>query len=447
MERRALGCLMSGAHLVLAAPLVVVIGFAVFIVEAVILEANRAQPNDIPYAIAVGVAIAAGMLFLVFVWAALGLFAIRAVNKAIADAQEGRFARASERLRALRDREVFLRLAGMGGGSFARIRVGEAYVFALHGLSDEALRIALEESRSRMRSGLASAAATVAAMAAADAGESDAWNALAPHVAKAQEDPAAPTAQGVLAGRGQAHVLALELAEAERVMALLEKGVPGGRPAALLRALVHAVRGEWDRADAALVAARATSPFGMQSKQPVPAFFQEPIDAMRAQIARERGDVSRAQELATALGETSPAHRIARIVVAELRGERAAAAGDERAVAACTTELDAIAAQWSFSPSTLEAVGLARARIEIARGQMSGGSSAANRIETVRAVLRPALASRHKMTAQRAHFYVAVAVSRSGDLGSPALFEQAAQIAPATWIGQRAAEKVAGPGI
>lgn len=422
-----MGCLLSGAHLVLAGFVstgAFLLGWlATFLVLSTVSQAAWRYE---------GVAAFGGAFTVVVVllawWVGAAMVGVSVAGRAIADTQNGRFDRASERLRWMLDKEPFLRLAGFGGGTFARLQLAEAYAYALHGLSDEALRMALA-----LRGPLNPAAAgatVIAAIAAAESGDREAWAVLAKELDAAEKDPRGATAIGVLAGRGHAHVLALELAQAERVLAVLDAGAPGCRPGHTLRGMIAMLRGAWDAADAAFVAALAVHPSGGKAKGPPPRFLQEPLEALRAENARERGDAPRALTLLDAMvAAAQPVHREGRVAVAEARGEQAAAAGNEAGASAALAELDAIAGHWSFSPGTLASVALARARIEAARG----------RHDAARAALGPALSFVHPIVRQRALFAAGESARALGDPAARTFHEQALALSAETHIGRLAA--------
>lgn len=423
MDRRALGCLLTGVHAVLATAVVSVVITVLYAFVRVTLQA--AYPGidtSLANALSFGVPFGLAVLLLALWQIGVLMVALSFSQRAIADVQEGRFLEASERLRMLRNREPWLRLAGMGNGSWARLRVAEAYAYALHGMSDEAATMALEEARFPLRQGLARAAAAVASIAATDSGNAKAWEALESHLAWAERDRSSPNAQTLLACRGQSRALALDFAGAERDAALLEEGIAGGRAAAGLRASIAYFRGSWGDAERELSAAKAALPAGFKKNKPVPPNVNHAIDALRVEVARMSGNADLAVSLANALAFERPAHRSARIVVAMVKGE----SGETAALA----DLDAIAAQWPFSPATLASLGLARARVERARGESARALTA----------LGPALASPHLAVRQGALLESGEISAAAGDAETARRrFSEAAALGTHSHAGARAA--------
>lgn len=393
MDRRVLGCLLTGVHAVLAFGVITVLITVLYAIVRIALDsAFPALTGDLVTFLSFAIPFALAVLLLGLWQAGMSMLALSYSQRAIADVQEGRFLEASERLRTLRNREPWLRLLGMGGAAWARLRVAEAYAYALHGQSEEAASMALEEAGFPLRPGLARAAAAVAAIAATESGDATAWEGLAAHLAWAERDLSSPNAQTLLACRGQSRALALDFDAAERDAALLEKGLPGGRAAAGLRASIAYFREQWDEADRELVAAKGARPAGFPGNKPVPPNVNHALDALRVEVASLAGKPELALSLTDALVSERPVHRSARIVIAMVRGERAALAREAEAASSALADLDAIAAQWPFSPATLASLAIAKARIERARGDAARAAAA----------LAPALASPHPAVRQRA---------------------------------------------
>lgn len=399
MDRRLLGCLLTGVNLVLATGVVSVIVAISWWMVMALLQARFPQLHPhVSRAISVAAPLLVALVMLALWQIGVLLIATSFAQRAVASVQEGRFLEASERLRTLRNLEPWLRLAGMGGGAWARLRVAESYAYALHGLSDEAAHMALEEARYPLRPALAKAAAAVAAIAAVDSADPAVWSAIERHLVWAEGDALSPNAQTLLACRGTSRALALDFEGAATDAARLEAKLPGGRAAAGLRAAIAFWRGQWEDADRELVAAKAVPPAGHAKGAPVPANAGHGLDAQRVEVARERGDAAAALALAEALAAERPTHRSARIVIACVRGEQG---GADAALA----ELEAIAAQWPFSPATLASVAFARSRVEKARGNFSQALSA----------LAPALRSPHVAVRQLALLEAGDAAAALGD--------------------------------
>lgn len=436
MDRRALGCLFTGVHFVLATAVIAVLITVLYAVVRFTLEASYpGLDSSLANALAFGVPFGLALLLLALWQLGVMMVAVTFSQRAVADVQEGRFLEASERVQRLRNREPWLRLAGMGNGAWARLRVAEAYAYALHGQSAEAARIALEEARFPLRLGLARAAAAVASIAAVDVGDPKAWDALAAHLAWAERDRVSPNAQTLLACRGQSRALALDFAGAERDVALLEGGLAGGRAAAGLRASIAFFRGNWDDADRELVAAKAALPAGFKKETAVPANVNHAIDALRVEAVRMSGNTALALSLAEALALERPTHRSARIVIAMVRGEKAGASGDAAGAAAALADLEAIAAQWPFSPATLASLAIARTRVERARGENARALAA----------LAPALASRHPAVRQGALLDAGEISAALGDAeAARRRFSEAAALGTHSGAGARAAAAAAG---
>ena len=399
MDRRVLGCLLSGVSLVIATGVVsVIVAISWWMLYALLHARYPSLDHNVVRVISVGAPLLVGVLLLALWQVGVLLFATSFAQRAVASAQEGRFLEASERLRMLRNLEPWLRLGGMGGGAWARLRVAESYAYALHGLSDEAARMALEEAQFPWRPSLSRAAAAVAAIAATDSADPATWTALEKHLIWAEGDGVSPNAQTLLACRGMSRALALDLEGASRDAALLESKAPEGRAAAGLRGAIAFWRGQWADADRELLRSRSTPPAGHPDGAPIPANANHGVDAQRIELAREMGDAPRALALTEALAAEKPTHRSARIVIACVRGEQGSPDS-------ALLELESIAAQWPFSPATLASVAFARSRVEKARGNHAGALSA----------LAPALSSPHLAVRQLALLEAGDACAAQGD--------------------------------
>lgn len=433
MDRRALGCLLSGVNLVFMAFVVAGMITTFYWIIAIWLESGGSRLDPwMQKAVALGVPFLLAVLLLGLWQVGVTLIAVSFAQRSITEVQDGRFLEASERLRTLRNREPWLRLVGMGGGAWARLRVAEAYAYALQGQSEEAARMALEDARFPLRPGLARAAAAVAAIAGAEGGDPSIWEALDPHLRWAESAGGDANAQTLVACRGQSRVLALDLEGAASDAALLEKGMPRGRAASALRGAIALVEGRWDDAERELVRSKETPPPGFKAEAKLPPNLGHAVDALRIDAADGKGDRAKETEIAEALAAQRPNHRAARIAVAMVRGRNAAEAGDAAGTSAALADLEAVGAQFPFSPATLASVGLARAAIELARRDPARALAA----------LAPAMQAKHAAVRQRALLRAGDALASSGDrAGARARWSEAAALGTHAAAGREAAAR------
>ena len=175
MDRRLLGWMLSIAHFfiaVLVLAVLVGIGWGALVFMTT-YRAGAGMPKlNLTWALFAMVVVLMLLWYLPLLW-----IPMLQVRRAMVDAMDGKFEEASARLRRLRDREVVLRLAGVPGVVWSQARVGEAYAYYLHGMTEEALSIALDLA-GEWRPSIARNAAIVAASCAADLGDRVALDAL-----------------------------------------------------------------------------------------------------------------------------------------------------------------------------------------------------------------------------------------------------------------------------
>lgn len=430
MDRRLLGWMLSIAHFFIMVLGLVIVFAAGWMVIEVARQVTGPSPLRrehvawIPFAVAV-VLLLAWYLSLLF-------FPLRMIRRAMREGMEGKFEEASARLRRLRDREVVLRLIGVPGPVWSQARVGEAYVYHLHGLGEEALAGALELARD-WRPSVSRNASVIAAAAAANLGELAAFESLAPHLRKAERNLSRAYAHSLLGAEGIAWALQLRLEEAARRAGMLIAADPRTqfRMGRVLRAQVRAIRGDLDGADEDYAAVLASPSLAAKTTEAI--FVRQTIDVGRADLRRMRGDFAGAAEIAMAINAEGPRHRMSRVFGASFPGLSAAHRGDAASARAALGVLDRLDVAWQFDPLLRAQVGLEAAQILLAMGDAAGALQR----------LGPAIASPLAVLRLGGLHEQGLAKAALGDAaGARESFGWCAALGPGTRLGKMAAERV-----
>jgi hypothetical protein len=423
MERRILGWALGLAHLVIAGVVIGVLGAVLLYV----LDLGGAllfgiSPADHWQALLAAPWVA-GLVLLVTWDLTLSFWAGRTATVANELAMDGRYAEASERLRALHDREPLLRLAGVRGWVFRRARIVEAYACFLQGMGREAFDLALESSG---RTPMGRVAAGIAAFAAAEQGDAASLArvpASAREAAVARPDRASSAV--LLSAFAHLELQSLRLKEAERWISLLPAG---SRSSLTQRASLAAMTGDLDSAERLLQEVRS-APRAPGSRLPAALFQVQLTDVALAEIAWMRGDAALAASRMAEIAKAGPRHRYARVALALFP----ALAGGADAARTGLEQLASLAQQWSFDPVMGWRTALASARLRRAIGDPAGALAA----------LRPALAAPPAVR-QEALFEQGAASAEAGDAtGARVAFEEAARLAPSTRTGRLASDRLA----